>query len=147
MIPPESNADSWRSKCLKEKPYDPQRPVICMNEQPVQLVRETRVRRYRGPNASTTNGRAPPSCSARPCPPGAGRRPASAGRRRTGPGKSPTCGRYVNCERPVCGNLDTRTPGAFYEASCAGAGTGQASRCTPKHGSWLNIAENKLWIR
>ena len=44
-------------------------------------------------------------------------------------------------------NLDTCTPGAFYEASCAGAGVGQASRCAPKHGSWLNIAENELRIR
>ena len=39
------------------------------------------------------------------------------------------------------------TPGAFYEASCAGAGVGQASRCAPKHGSWLDIAENELRIR
>ena len=36
--------------------------------------------RHRRSDASTTSGRAPPSCSARPCPPGAGRRPASAGR-------------------------------------------------------------------
>ena len=41
-------------------------------------------------------------------------------------------------------NLNTCTPGAFYEASCAGAGTGQANRCAPKHGNWLNIAENEL---
>ena len=47
----------------------------------------------------------------------------------------------------MCDNLDTCTPGAFYEASRAGAGVGQASRCAPKHGSWLNIAENELRIR
>ena len=47
----------------------------------------------------------------------------------------------------MCDNLNTHTPGAFYEASCAGAGVGQASRCTPKHGSWLNIAENELRTR
>ena len=136
---------------MKEKPYDSQRPVVCMDEQPVQLVKETRVRRYRGSNASTTstNGRAPPSCSARPCPPGAGRRPASAGRRWTGPKRSPACWRAATrtASTLVCDNLNTHTPGAFYEASCAGAGVGQASRCTPKHGSWLNIVENELRIR
>ena len=47
----------------------------------------------------------------------------------------------------MCDNLNTCTPGAFYEASCAGAGTGQASCCTPKRGNWLNIAENELGIR
>ena len=59
-------------------------------------------------------------------------------------------GRYANCEHPRVRQPqqpNTRTPGAFYEASCAGAGVGQASRCTPKHGSWLNIAENELRIR
>ena len=58
-------------------------------------------------------------------------------------------GRYADCEKItlVCDNLNTHTPVAFYEASCAGAGVGQASRCTPKHGSWLNIAENELRIR
>ena len=47
----------------------------------------------------------------------------------------------------MCDNLNTCTPGAFYEASCAGAGTGQANRCAPKHGNWLNIAENELRTR
>ena len=41
-------------------------------------------------------------------------------------------GRYADCEKItlVCDNLNTRTPGAFYEASCAGAGVGQASSAT-----------------
>ena len=83
---------------IYQKPYDPQRPVVCMDEQPVQQG-DSRAD-YRGSDASTTSGRAPPSCSARPCPPGAGRRPASAGRRRTGPKRSPACGRYADCEHP-----------------------------------------------
>ena len=45
----------------------------------------------------------------------------------------------------VCDNLNTQEPGAFYEAACAGAG--RASRCMPKQGIWLNIAENELRIR
>ena len=57
--------------------------------------------------------------------------------------------RYADCEKItlVCDNLNTHAPGAFYEASCAGAGVGQASRCAPKHGSWLNFAENEFRTR
>ena len=141
---------SWRNKCLKEKPYDSQRPVVCMDEQPVQLVKETRVRRYRGSNASTTstNGRAPPSCSARPCPPGAGRRPASAGRRWIGPGKSPARGRYADCERPRVRQPQHLHAGSALRSVLRGRGSWSSEfRYTPKHGSWLNIAENELRIR
>lgn len=59
-------------------------------------------------------------------------------------------GRYAACDRVilVCDNLSTHTPGAFYEAF----ETERAHRLvrrlefhhTPKHGSWLNVAENEL---
>jgi len=59
-------------------------------------------------------------------------------------------GRYADAERVivVCDNLNTHTKGAFYE-SFAPARARQLVRriefCyTPKHGSWLNIAENEL---
>ncbi len=46
MIPPEANAEyavaMERVLRTYERPLDPQRPVVCMDEQPVQLVRETR---------------------------------------------------------------------------------------------------------
>jgi hypothetical protein len=32
-----------------EKPYDPDHPVLCMDEQPVQLVKETRRRSFGRP--------------------------------------------------------------------------------------------------
>lgn len=59
-------------------------------------------------------------------------------------------GRYARCERVilVCDNLNTHTRGAFYEAFEPGRARDLVRRIefhhTPKHGSWLNIAENEL---
>ena len=48
----------------------------------------------------------------------------------------------------VCDNLNTHTKGAFYEAFPAAKARRYVKRIefryTPKHGSWLNIAENEL---
>jgi DDE superfamily endonuclease len=48
----------------------------------------------------------------------------------------------------VCDNLDTHTPGDFYEAFDAETARALVRRLefrhTPKHGSWLNIAECEL---
>ena len=48
----------------------------------------------------------------------------------------------------VCDNLNTHTKGAFYEAFEPGRARALVRRIafchTPKHGSWLNIAENEL---
>jgi hypothetical protein len=47
VIPPEQNAEFVA--CMEDvlevyrRPYDPQRPVICLDEQPTQLIGETRV--------------------------------------------------------------------------------------------------------
>ena len=63
--------------------------------------------------------------------------------------KSPACWKVATrtASTLVCDNLDTHAPGAFCEASCTGAGVGQASRCALKHRSWLNVAENELRTR
>ena len=59
-------------------------------------------------------------------------------------------GRYAACERVilVCDNLNTHTKGAFYEAFEPERARNLVRRIefrhTPKHGSWLNIAENEL---
>ena len=58
--------------------------------------------------------------------------------------------RYQSAERVilVCDNLNTHTPGAFYEAFPADQARELVRRLefrhTPKHGGWLNIAENEL---
>lgn len=59
-------------------------------------------------------------------------------------------GRYAECEKVlvVCDNLNTHTIGAFYDAFEPERARALVSRIefhnTPKHGSWLNIAENEL---
>jgi len=61
-------------------------------------------------------------------------------------------GRYAAAEvvRLVCDNLNTHTPGALYEAFAATEARELVRRIefhyTPKHGSWLNIAENELSV-
>jgi len=58
--------------------------------------------------------------------------------------------RYVEAQKVlvVCDNLNTHTMGAFYEAFAAERARKLVRRLefryTPKHGSWLNIAENAL---
>ena len=58
--------------------------------------------------------------------------------------------RYRECEQVtlVCDNLNTHTKGAFYEAFSPEQARDYVKRIefcyTPKHGSWLNIAENEL---
>jgi hypothetical protein len=48
----------------------------------------------------------------------------------------------------VCDNLNTHKPGAFYEAFPPEEARELVKRIefkyTPKHGSWLNVAENEL---
>jgi hypothetical protein len=59
-------------------------------------------------------------------------------------------GRYRKCDKVilVCDNLNTHTKGAFYEAFPPARARRLVLRIqfchTPKHGSWLNIAENEL---
>ncbi len=59
-------------------------------------------------------------------------------------------GRYAECDKVivVCNSLNTHTKGAFYEAFDPARARSLLSRIefhyTPKHGSWLNIAENEL---
>ena len=60
--------------------------------------------------------------------------------------------RYASAEKVllVCDNLNTHTKGAFYEAFDAATARAILRRLqfryTPKHGSWLNIAEIELSV-
>ena len=57
-------------------------------------------------------------------------------------------GRYANAKKVllVCDNLNTHTQGAFYEAFPPEQARELVEKIefhyTPKHGSWLNVAEN-----
>jgi len=163
VIPPEADAEfvANMENVLETyaRPHDPARPVICMDEQPVQLVKETR-RPIPGTKKHAKrvdyeyerNGTASIFMF---CEPLAAWRQATARPQRT---KSDWArevaalldGRYADCERValVCDNLNTHTPGAFYEVFPPEQARGYVRRIefcyTPKHGSWLNIAENEL---
>lgn len=163
MIPPDANAEFVASmeEVLETyaKPYDPAHPVLCMDEQPVQLLKETRV-----PIAATKqhgqrvdyeyerNGTASIFMFAEPL---AGYRQATARAQRTKVDWAWEVAhlldtRYADCDcvRLVLDNLNTHTKGAFYETfppAIARAYLQRLEFCyTPKHGSWLNVAECEL---
>lgn len=163
VIPPKADGEfvAHMEEVLEtyEKPYDPKRPVLCMDEQPVQLLKETRQ-----PIAATKEHprrvdyeyeRAGTASIFMFTEPLSGWREARARPQRTKVDWAIEMaelleGRYANCEIIVlvCDNLNTHTKGAFYEAfepARARALVRRIEFCyTPKHGSWLNIAENEL---
>ena len=142
-----------------QRPLDPAAPVVCMDEQPVQLVKETR-----GPI---------PAAPGRPqrvdyeyeragtanvfvfTEPGTGWRQVHATARRTKVDwalavRDLLDHRYADVPTVVLvlDNLNTHTLGALYDAFPPAEARRLAQRLelhyTPKHGSWLNIAENEL---
>jgi hypothetical protein len=163
VIPPESDAEfvAHMEEVLETyaKPYDPERPVLCMDEQPVQLIKEARK-----PIAATARHakrvdyeyeRAGTANIFMFTEPLSGWREATARESKTKVDWAVEMahlleGRYKKCETVtlVSDNLNTHTKGAFYEAfppERARALVRRIEFChTPKHGSWLNIAENEL---
>jgi hypothetical protein len=163
VIPPEANAEfvAAMEEVLDtyEKPYNPACPVLCMDEQPVQLIKETRrpipATKRHAQRVDYEYERAGTASIFMFTEPLAGWREATAR-----PYKTKTDwavemarvmeGRYRTCPTVtlVCDNLNTHTIGAFYEAfppARARALVRRLHLChTPKHGSWLNVAENEL---
>ncbi len=166
-IPPEADAEFVA--CMEEvphvyqQPYDAAHPVVAMEEQPVQLVKETRQ-----PIAATKSQpkrvdyeyeRAGTASIFMFIEPLSGWRQATTRPRRTKADWAAEVadllqGRYAEAEVTlVCDNLNTHTKGAFYEvfdpATARQLVKGIEFRYTPKHGSWrpplrLNVAENEL---
>jgi len=163
VIPPEANAEfaAHMEDVLDvySRAYDANVPVLCMDEQPVQLVQETRQ-----PIAATAEhpkrvdyeykraGVANVFMFAEPL---ACWRQVSIRTQKTKVDWALEMGtlldgRYADCEKVivVCDNLNTHTIGAFYETFEPSRARAYVSRIefhyTPKHGSWLNIAENEL---
>jgi hypothetical protein len=163
VIPPEADAEfvANMEEVLEiyAKPYDPKNPVVCMDEQPVQLIGETRVpipatkeHAKRVDYEYERKGTASIFMFAEPL---SAFRQATARPQRT---KMDWAGevahlldtRYADCDSVtlVSDNLNTHTKGAFYEAFPPEMARGYVRRLnfvhTPKHGSWLNIAECEL---
>jgi hypothetical protein len=163
VIPPTADAEfvAHMEEVLETyaKPYDPSHPVLCMDEQPVQLVKETRE-----PIPATARHprrvdyeyeRAGTASIFMFTEPLSGWREATARESKTKVDWAREVarlveGRYLQCARVilVCDNLNTHTKGAFYEAFPPERARSLVRRIefchTPKHGSWLNVAENEL---
>ena len=163
VIPPQADAEfvAHMEQVLDTyaQAYDPACPVVCMDEQPVQLVRETRppiaATRERPRRVDYEYERAGTASVFLFSEPLAGWRQATARARRTKADWALEVaglleGRYADCPQVtlVCDNLNTHTKGAFYavfEPTRARELVRRIEFCyTPKHGSWLNIAENEL---
>ena len=163
VIPPEANSEFVASmeEVLETyaQPYDPRFPVVCMDEQPVQLLNETRV-----PVAATKAHprrvdyeyeRAGTASIFMFCEPLSDWREVQVRKQRTKVDWAREVAhlldtRYAQSEKVIliCDNLNTHTKGAFYEAFLPEQARSYVRRLefryTPKHGSWLNIAENEL---
>lgn len=144
---------------IYQLPYDPTRPVICMDEQPVQLVKETRVPLPAKPGQPVSidyeyerNGTANLFVFTEPL---TGWRRVVVSQRRTAIDWAQEIQRlldqdYVHCDTVilVCDQLNIHKLASLYEAFPPATARRLAQRLeihhTPKHGSWLNIAENEL---
>jgi hypothetical protein len=163
VIPPEADGEfvAHMEEVLETYalPYNPAVPVICMDEQPVQLLKETR----QPIPATTTHAkrvdyeyeRAGTANIFMFVEPLAGWREVAVREKKTKLDWATEMarlleGRYAKCEKVilVCDNLNTHTKGAFYEAFEPERARQLVRRVefryTPKHGSWLNVAENEL---
>ena len=163
VIPPEQDAEfvANMEEVLEtySMPYDPNQPLVCMDEQPCQLLLETKV-----PLSATKahgervdyeyerNGTASIFMFAEPL---SGFRQATARTQRTKEDWALEVAhlldtRYADCDKItlVMDNLNTHTKGAFYTAFEPAVARAYVKRIdfvyTPKHGSWLNIAECEL---
>jgi hypothetical protein len=141
------------------RPYDERRPLVCLDEVAVQLVGETRVplparpgRAERYDYENVRNGSANLFLAFEPL---LGWRAVQVTGRRTAKDFAEVLRWLVEDLHPearkvvlVTDNLNTHTPGCLYEALAPAQARGVAERLewhyTPKHGSWLNIAEIEL---
>lgn len=163
VIPPEADAEfvAGTEDVLDTyaKAYDPACPVLCMDEQPVQLLKETRTpipaTKDHGRRIDYEYERAGVANIFMFTEPLAGWREVAVRPTKTKADWALEMarlleGRYAACPKVivVCDNLNTHTKGAFYEVFEPERARQLVRRLelhhTPRHGSWLNIAENEL---
>ncbi len=141
------------------RPRDPHLPVVCMDEKPYQLLGHAR-----DPIPAVPGGDAKIDSEYVRCgtcsifvwvEPLAGRRRVTARERRTRIDFAHEVDRLLSVDYPDAGkvvlvmdNLNTHSTGSLYEAFEPAKAHALAQRLeihhTPKHGSWLNIAEIEL---
>ena len=163
MIPPKHDGEYVARMedvlAVYQREHDPVAPVVCMDEQPVQLVKEVRHpvpaapgRPERVDYEYQQSGTANIFMFNEPL---TGWRQVNATERRTKMDwaweiQGLLDGRYADVGKVtlVLDNLNTHSLGSLYEAFPPAEARRLAERLelhyTPKHGSWLNIAENEL---
>ncbi len=164
-IPPHENgAFVWRMEDVLDvykRPYDPRYPQVCMDEVSKQLLRDARERLPVKPGQIERGDyeyeRAGVVNVFLFCEPLQGKRWISVTEHRTKEDwarqiKDLVDVRFPNAERIVlvCDNLNVHTPAALYEVYEPAEAKRLADKLeihyTPKHGSWLNIAEIELSV-
>lgn len=141
-----------------KRPYDPRRPVVCMDESPRQLIKETRVPIPLAPGRPKRHDYEYERCGV--CnifmanEPLAGKRITKVTERKTkldwATFIQELVNRYEEADKitVVQDNLSTHKPGSLYEAFPPDEAKRLCDRVdfvyTPKHGSWLNMAEIEL---
>jgi DDE superfamily endonuclease len=141
------------------RPHDPRRPVVCMDEKPYQLLGQVRDPIPAEPGHDrkedseyVRNGTCSIFVWAEPL---RGRRRVDAQSHRTKIDWARQVEHLLTHDYPdaetvvlVMDNLNTHTVGSLYEAFAPGKAFALAQRLeihhTPRHGSWLNIAEIEL---
>ena len=163
VIPPKQNGEFVAHMedilDLYHQPYEPDVPLVCMDEQPVQLIKETRIpvppvpgRVERVDYEYERNGTTNIFIHTEPL---RGHRHVSIREHKTSKDWASEIKDLLEVDYPeakkvrlVCDNYDTHTLGALYEAFPAEEASKLSRRLeihyTPKHGSWLNIAEIEL---
>jgi hypothetical protein len=140
------------------RPYDSSFPVVCMDETPRQLIRETRTPLSAGPNEPERYDYEYERCGVcnvfMACEPLAGKRMTKVTERKAKTDWAQflrdIAQRYTNARKItlVMDNLNTHSPGALYQAFPPDQAKALWDRFefvyTPKHGSWLNVAEIEL---
>jgi len=141
-----------------KRPLDPQYPVVCMDESPKQLIAETRVSIPVSPGQSAKYDYEYRRCGVcnifLACEPFAGKRMVKITERKTKRDWAyfleEIADQYETAEKItlVMDNLNTHAPGSLYETFPPDKAKALWDRFefvyTPKHGSWLNMAEIEL---
>lgn len=165
MIPPKQNAEFVANMEdileIYKRPYNSAIPVICMDEQPTQLIKETRTKMAvetgkteRVDYEYERNGTAANFMFTEPL---GGWRKVHVRHQKTSIDWANEIKELLDKDYPdvqkvvlICDNLNTHKIASFYEAFEPEEALRLARRLeihyTPKHGSWLNVAEIELSV-
>ena len=141
-----------------KRPFDPLHPVVCMDESPKQLIAETKCPIPASPGQPARHDYEYSRCGVcnvfLACEPLAGKRMVKITERKTKQDWAffleEIAVQYKEAEKItlVMDNLNTHEPGSFYESFLPEKAKTLWDRFefvyTPKHGSWLNMAEIEL---